>query len=417
MTSDSPYLQHTGITMKNSLKRFLISSCMLLGLATNVFAQDVTITIKSDEKPNVEVKQEDKAPFAGVRPAVDIAILLDTSNSMDGLIDQAKSQLWTIVQQFAKAEKAGKTPQLRVSVFEYGNSKLPASENYIRQVVQLTDDLDEVSEALFSLKTKGGDEYCGTVINEAVQRLDWSDNANSYKAIFIAGNEPFTQGPTDYKDGCKAAIGQGITVNTIHCGDYQTGISTKWKDGADLTEGEYMNIDQDRKTVQIETPHDEVIIKLNAELNETYLWYGDAQAKKKYKSNQANQDANSAMSGRSAQISRCQTKGGSAYSNVNRDLVDTYEADEKLLEKVKQSDLPEAMQRMSKEEQTSHIADMMMTRKTLQAKIKAEVTKRDQLIAEKRKEMAETNADMSLGDAVSGTVVRQLKASGFEIKK
>ena len=102
------------------------------------------------------------------------------------------------------------------------------------------------------------------------------------------------------------------------------------------------------------------------------------------------------MSGRSAQISRCQTKGGSAYSNVNRDLVDTYEADEKLLEKVKQSDLPEAMQRMSKEEQTSHIADMMMTRKTLQAKIKSEITKRDQLIAEKRKEMAETNADMSL---------------------
>ena len=142
---------------------------MLLGLTANLFAQDVTITInKSDDSPKVEVKKDIKPPFTGTRPAVDVAILLDTSNSMDGLISQAKSQLWTIVQQFANAEKAGKTPQLRVSVFEYGNSKLPASENYIRQVVQLTDDLDKVSEALFSLKTKGGDEYCGTVINDCL---------------------------------------------------------------------------------------------------------------------------------------------------------------------------------------------------------------------------------------------------------
>jgi len=403
--------------MNNSLKRFLFSACMSIGLVTSLFAQDVTITIKSDEKSAVEVKKEVKPPFGGTRPAVDVAILLDTSNSMDGLIDQAKSQLWTIVQQFAKAEKAGKTPQLRVSVFEYGNSKLPASEDYIRQVVQLTDDLDSVSEALFSLKTKGGDEYCGTVIKEAVERLDWSGKANSYKAIFIAGNEPFTQGPTNYKDGCKAAIENGITVNTIHCGDYQTGVSTKWKEGADLAEGEYMNIDQDRKTVHIETPHDDVIIKLNAELNKTYLWYGDSEARQNFKSNQAIQDNNSSIAGKAAQLNRCKTKIGCAYSNVNRDLVDSFEADDKVLEKVKESDLPEAMQGLSIEKQTSIITDMRKSRKGIQAKIQSEVAKRDKLIAAKQQEMADLSAAQSLGDAVSGTVVRQLQAAGFEIKK
>ena len=403
--------------MNHSIKRFLISACMLFSLTANLFAQDVTITIKSDDSPKVEVKEDQKLPFTGTRPAVDVAILLDTSNSMDGLISQAKSQLWTIVQQFANAEKAGKTPQLRVSVFEYGNSKLPASENYIRQVVQLTDDLDKVSEALFSLKTKGGDEYCGTVIKEAVERLDWADKANSYKAIFIAGNEPFTQGPTDYKDGCKAAIENGIIVNTIHCGDYKTGISTKWKDGADFAEGEYMNIDQDRKLVHIETPHDEIIIKLNAELNETYLWYGDAEVQKRLRSNQIRQDYNSASAGMSSQMSRCQTKGGSAYSNVNRDLVDSLAADDKLLEKVKESDLPEAMQSMSKEQRAKHVAEMSNSRKKIQAKIKTEVAKREKLVAAKRKELAEAGGASTLGDAVSAAVGRQLKASGFEIKK
>ena len=162
-----------------------------LSLSSVLFVSDV---MAAERVINVIVSVDGKAkpdpPFTGTRPAVDVAILLDTSNSMDGLISQAKSQLWTIVQQFADAKKNGQTPILRVALFEYGNSNLPATEGYIRQVVQLTDDLDALSAALFTLKTRGGDEYCGQVINEAITRLAWSSEPNSYKAIFIAGNEP-----------------------------------------------------------------------------------------------------------------------------------------------------------------------------------------------------------------------------------
>ena len=62
------------------------------------------------------------------------------------------------------------------------------------------------------------------VIQAAIERLDWSSEPNAYKAIFIAGNEPFTQGSVDYKEACKQAIESGVVVNTIHCGDYQSGI-------------------------------------------------------------------------------------------------------------------------------------------------------------------------------------------------
>ena len=34
--------------------------------------------------------------------SIQIALLLDTSNSMDGLIDQAKSQLWSVVNEFIR---------------------------------------------------------------------------------------------------------------------------------------------------------------------------------------------------------------------------------------------------------------------------------------------------------------------------
>ena len=56
------------------------------------------------------------------------------------------------------------------------------------------------------------------MIRDAVNRLEWSRSGDVYKAIFIAGNEPFTQGSVDFHASCRAAIERGIVVNTIFCG-------------------------------------------------------------------------------------------------------------------------------------------------------------------------------------------------------
>ncbi|MBU0618051.1 MAG: VWA domain-containing protein, partial [Planctomycetes bacterium] len=163
--------------------------------------------------PERDLPGGDKAP-----PRIEIALLLDTSNSMDGLIGQAKTQLWKVVNEFIPARRDGRQPELRVALFEYGNSGLPASEGHIRLVTPLTDDLDKVSEELFALTTNGGSEYCGQVIQVATNCLDWSASSDDLKVIFIAGNEPFTQGQVDYRAACRAAISKGIVINTIFCG-------------------------------------------------------------------------------------------------------------------------------------------------------------------------------------------------------
>ena len=100
-------------------------------------------------------------------PKIQIALLLDTSNSMDGLINQAKSQLWKIVNEFVTAKRDGQRPEFMVALYEYGNSRLEREEGYIRRVLPLTTDLDKVSEQLFALTTNGGQEYCGQVIEVA----------------------------------------------------------------------------------------------------------------------------------------------------------------------------------------------------------------------------------------------------------
>lgn len=392
-------------------RSFMFCAPILLAVAASRGTAETKLVVTVERKTSAAVAAV-KPPFDGKRAAVDVAILLDTSNSMDGLIGQAKSQLWTIVNQFAKAKKAGQTPVLRVALFEYGNTALPASEGYLRQVVPLTDDLDKLSEALFALTTSGGDEYCGQVIDEAITRLDWSKARNGYKAIFIAGNEPFTQGSVDYHTACKRAIERGVVVNTIHCGDNAAGVQGEWNVGAQLAEGEFFNIDQDRAVVTIKCPQDEIIIRLNDELNRTYLWFGEEHLRRGYGENQIAQDQNAFRC--PAGTSRFSAKASGCYQNIGRDLVDTIKDDGEILTKIKAEELPEPLQGKTIAEQEAYVNEMSTKRGEVQRKINRLAAEREAYIAKERKRLAMKAGDETLGDAVVTAVRRQLARSGFE---
>ena len=103
--------------------------------------------------------------------------------------------------------------------------------------------------------------------------------------MFIAGNEPFTQGPVNYREALRLASQHGIVVNTIHAGDHQVGIDSGWQSGALVAGGDYMSIDANRKAVHILAPQDKRIAELNIKLNQTYVPYGKqgrAKAERQY---------------------------------------------------------------------------------------------------------------------------------------
>jgi len=349
-----------------------------------------------------------KSPKEDSTAKIQVALCLDTSNSMDGLIDQAKSQLWKMVNELASTKKAGKTPDIELALYEYGNSGLAVTEGYIRQVSALTTDLDMISEKLFELKTNGGDEYCGWTIQDVTNNLAWSDNNEDLKLIIIAGNEPFNQGKVDYKIACKAAITKGIMVNTIHCGDYEGGVRHFWKDGADLTDGKYMNIDTDAKVVHIETPYDDDILKLNNQLNDTYIGFGSVGRNRK--AMQMQQDANAATYGTANNVERAVSKSKKAYRNEKWDLVDAMEKDEEILDEIKKEDLPEEMKGMTKAEQKAYIEKKAKERETLQTEINELNKKRQDFITKKQQENAET---LTLDNVMLKAIREQAEAKGF----
>ena len=325
------------------------------------------------------------------KATVQVALLLDTSNSMDGLIDQAKTQLWSIVNEFIRAKQDGKPPVLEVALYEYGNDNLPASEGHVRLVLPLTDDLDAISEQLFALKTNGGQEYCGQVIHDALKQLEWSASSGVYKAIFIAGNEPFSQGTVDFRESCRAAIEKGILINTIFCGPTTEGEATGWKDGAVLADGRFMSIDQNQKVVAIPAPQDTELAKLGGDLNKTYLPYG--KLGREGQTRQWAQDANASNASPTAAATRSISKGcAMLYCNDAWDLVDAIKTGKCKLDEIKDEDLPEDFRKLSKADRSARIAELTKMRETLQQRIAQLGKERDAfLTAERKRQIAESS--------------------------
>lgn len=344
----------------------------------------------------------------GITQTIKVALLLDTSNSMDGLINQAKAQLWEIINELSYAKYGLQKPNLEIALYEYGNSNLPSQEGFIRQVLQFSNDLDEISEKLFSLTTNGGNEFCGQVIQTSLKELSWGKNEDDLKLLFIAGNEPFTQGKINYKDAITDAKEKDVVINTIFCGNYSNGIAGMWKDGADLGGGDYMTINQDKKVVHIVTPYDDEIIILNKKLNKTYVYYG-TQGYSKY-SNQKTQDDNAMKMEEAVAVKRAISKSSRLYENSSWDLVDADKKGKLDYKNIKSKKLPKELENKTIAEIKSYVKSKAKERSEIQIKINELDTKRRSYIAKKQKE--DTQKDV-LNNVMIKAIKKQAKMKNY----
>jgi hypothetical protein len=346
------------------------------------------------------------------RSKIQVALLLDTSNSMDGLIDQAKAQLWKMVNKLASAQQFNQQVDVEIALFEYGKQSLSSSVGFIRKIQDLNTDLDGLSEKLFQLSTNGGDEYCGYVIQTALDSIQWSTDPKHLKVIVIAGNEPFNQGPVEFRNSCEKAAQKGILINTIFCGAFQEGIDTYWKDGAVIGKGRYMNIDSDKKVVHINTPYDTTVIRLNERLNKTYIGYGSAG--KEYKMRQVAQDKNAESYGSANVAQRAAAKSKGTYSNDNWDIVDAAKKDNKFIEKLEEADMPDEWKGKSKEEVQKAVEQLQAERSIIQKELLAlEIKINDFIVAEQKKQATQGGGE-TLDNVLIQAVVEQALAKGYK---
>ncbi len=393
--------------MKFSLPLLLLTLSFSLVMAADQKLK-LPDVLDPDKQPKINTLESSK--FIRTGPTIQIAILLDSSNSMDGLISQTKTQIWKIINELALANKDQKEVTLQVGLFEYGKSTLPKHQGYLQMLSPLTNDLDFLSEKLFKLTTNGGDEYAGWVIHDAVKRLQWSAHKDDLRLIIIAGNESFTQGKLPYAQAIQKASQSKVIINTLYCGDYDSGINLQWQKGAQLGGGVYMNIDQNKKVVMLPTPYDEKIVALGTKLNSTYISYGTYGHQNKMR--QTKQDQNAQSISKPAAVERSFAKASKQYKTQSWDLASAYEQESSVVDNIAPTQLPKALQNKNKAEIKTYLDTQLKKRASITKELAQLKTQRSQFIADHQ-----PKKQQDIGTVIIENIKNIATKNGYTFKK
>lgn len=294
------------------------------------------------------------------RPKVEVVFCLDTTGSMSKLIDGAKAKIWSICNYIAGGNP---TPDLKVGLVAYRDK----GDTYITQVYQLSDDLDAIHGHLKTFKADGGGdipEHVNQALYDAVHKMKWSEDKKTLKIIFLVGDAPPHM---DYKDDvkypetCQKAVEKDIIINAIQCGTHEE-CTKAWKDIAVKSEGSYAAIPQDGGVVEtVKTPYDDKLAKINRELAESTLVYGDNKAR----------DAGEAKKKSAAALPKSEAAARAGFTGksgrgTSYDLLEAIRTKKVDLAKLKEEELPPELRKLKTlKEREEYLAKLETRRKEL----------------------------------------------------
>lgn len=349
--------------------------------------------------------------------SVDVVLCLDTSGSMDGLIDSAKRKLWAIVNDLAKMEP---TPSLRVALYSYGNNTYDAKKGWVRREVELSTDLDEVYKRISALRcaAPNSEEYVARVVRDALTELKWSDEKDALKLLFVCGNEPVNQDKeVSLSSVAVIAKEKGVLINTIYCGLTNHVDAAGWSAFAADSNGKFASIDQNKAATEaaIKTPFDEEIEKLGTRINGTYLWYGMKGGEGRDKQSAADGVAKNAAGG--VAVERSVTKAGTLYKNAECDLIDRMQTDKEFdLKKIKENELPDELRKLKADERLPYLKKKATEREEIQKKVAQLSAQRALFIEEARAKQPKPAGEKALDEALRLILREQAKTKGLKAK-
>lgn len=354
------------------------------------------------------------------KPAVDLVFCIDQSGSMDQIIASAKQKIWAIVNEMALAKP---TPELRIGLIGYGYDPFGEENGYMYLYTDLTDDLDGVYAQLMKLTTDGSTELVGQVMAMGIDRMTWSSSPDALKIMFVVGNERADQDQDkerfDFEKVAKRAIEAGIVVNTIYGGDVDLAeAEPQWQRIAKLTDGHYSRIDLSGGVVSFATPYDDELVKLNGELNGTYVPFGRDGREGlgcMEEQDRAAMEAAPASAPKDTIAQRVACKAGRFYQTSDWDLVEACKREGFKLEEVKDEDLPEAMRGMTLDQKKEYLAKMDAERARVKARIQEVAAQRERFI-EAEIEKNALDAESGFDAVVKRAVREEAERKGFSFE-
>src|SRR5258705_9729469 len=357
-------------------------------------------------------------PSTSSTSSLEMVFVLDTTGSMGGLIEGAKQRIWGIVNEVMQSESR---PAVRIGLVAYRDR----GDQYVTQVLPLTNDLDKVYSTLMDYQAGGGGDTPEDVrraLVDGVRRAGWSQSSSRIAQIlFLVGDGPAHMDYQDEPDTTTTtneAVQKGMIVNTIQCG-VLPGTREVWQAIAQRGQGQYFSISHDGGVQAITTPYDEQLGALANKLGGTYLAYGGGAGTEGERfrtvAKEAAEFSESTVATRaapSAKAERALNKAVNAEAYIG-DLLQSIENGSVKLDSVKEEDLPADLRKLSPDARKQDIEKRLAERRDLRVQIVSLSKQREEFIATERKK--QNGGKQSGFDAAVATALKeQLSRKGIK---
>ncbi len=382
-----------------------------IALATSALGAGLLASTARTATPPEASTTSAPPPVTQAKPRIDVAFVLDTTGSMGGLIEGAKSKIWSIANEMIRATP---TPEIRIGLVAYRDR----GDAYVTQLHDLSADIDAVYGRLRGFQADGGGdgpESVNQALSDAVTKLSWSQDRSTLKLVFLVGDAPpHMDYPQDepYARIVEAAVKKDLIIDTIQCGtDAET--ARVWQEIARLGEGKFVALGQTGDMVAVSTPVDGEIAALARELGKTAVGYGDDTRRKEVEAKLS--AAAEAPAPVAADKATFAARGGASGGIVTGegDLVADVVTGKAKIENVPASSLPPALQAMAPEERADYVQKQVEKRAELTRQMNELVGKRDAVLADERARLAASGAKDSFDGTVAESIREQAKKKGI----
>ena len=342
---------------------------------------------------------------------LEMVFVIDTTGSMNGLLDGAKQRIWGIVNGVMRERRL----KVRIGLVAYRDR----GDEYVTQVLPLTEDLDKVYMTLMDYRAGGGGdepEDVRSALVDGVFQAGWSPAAAGLSQIlFLVGDAPPHDDYSDVPDTLTTAadaVQRHLIVNTIQCGAF---VATKraFQAIADRGRGQYFAIGADGGVQAIASPYDQQLGDLATQLGATFIPYGFG----------AGAEGEAMRAQVSTQVARAElltaTRGSSvakaerAYNKVVNsdayigDLLQQIENGSLAVQDVDVEQLPENLRSMSPAERQQEIEKRLRVRSELRHQIVLLTQQRDDYVQAQRKLSGSNGFDAVVTKALREQMARQ----------
>lgn len=349
----------------------------------------------------------------GMSP-IDIVLVIDISGSTGGILSSVRGKFWEIQNEMARLSPI---PDYRIGIVCMGRPSFKKENNYVQVISDLTSDIDAAAYPFFQIKdvTAPGNFFMGHALDVAVNDLDWSDDPNAIKLMFVAGNGKPSAGP-GFKKAVRDAKDKGITLHSLYFMTYSNQKEqAEWKTMATETGGSFSVIGLKEPAIVLEKSYDGTLLReANHMINATYLYYGP-DGLERFEM-QADLDEDAELQGENQVEARSFFKATKLYQghNASWDLIDLQETGGDVLKESTKFMDPK-LNELSNRDFEMHIAEVGYERKEYITIIKMLSTQREQFLREKREKLENYRFGKTFFGVVNRTIVETAERYGYAL--